>query len=435
MLFFQLQRTRPGDNRLDSVSPFALGEKVGKVYRNGTYRICSPADTLQRVRPHFDAMGITRIANVTGLDHIGIPVVMVSRPNSRGLSVSQGKGLGLQDAKASGVMEAIEFFHAEHIELPLAFESYAGLRRHARVVDAAALPRGRDSRFRPDLRLFWIEGYDLLDEEPVWVPYELVHTDFRLPRMAGANCFVRSANGLASGNHLVEALLHGICEVIERDAGSLWALNSAEQREATRVRLETVDDPACRQVLELYRAARIGVGVWNVTSDIGVPAFLCHIVPECEDVFRPLYAAGGLGCHLSRNIALLRALLEAAQMRLTGIAGIRDDIPRSEYVRQYVRHRSARVLNYFRSQIRPPDPGIGFEETPTFEGATLDEDLDFLLRRLRRAGIRQVIAVDLTKPEPGIPVVRIVIPFLEGTSDSTKYSPGPRARAKRAKVR
>lgn len=380
-------------------------------------------------------MGITRIANVTGLDHIGIPVVMVCRPNSRGLSVAQGKGLGLQDAKASGVMEAIELFHAEHIECPLAFESYAELRRHVRVADVAGLPQGRDSRFRPNLRVFWIEGYDLLNDEPVWVPHELVHTDFRLPRKAGANCFVRSANGLASGNHLIEAVIHGISEVIERDSGTLWALKAGEQREATRVRLETVDDPACRGVLELYSKARIGVGVWDVTSDIGVPAFLCHIVPELDDVFRPLYAAGGLGCHPTRNIALLRALLEAAQMRLTAIAGVRDDIPRSEYMRQYLRHGSARVLKYFRSQIRTPDPGIGFDETPTFDGATMDEDFDFLLRRLRLAGMRQVIAVDLSKPELGIPVVRIVIPFLEGTSDSTKYLPGQRARAKLAKVR
>jgi YcaO-like protein with predicted kinase domain len=430
MLFFQFQRTRPEDNRLHSVLPFALGERVGKVYRNGTYRICSPADTLQRVRPHFDAMGITRVANVTGLDHIGIPVVMVCRPNSRGLSVSQGKGLGLEDAKASGVMEAIEFFHAEHIELPLTFESYAGLRRHARVADVAALPQGHDSRFRPNLRVFWIEGYDLLNEEPVWVPYELVHTDFRLPRMAGANCFLRSANGLASGNHRVEALIHGICEVIERDAVALWDVNAREQRQATAVRLETVDDPACRRVLETYSEAGIAVAVWNATSDIGVPTFLCHIL-EFDDVFRRLYAAGGCGCHPSRNTALLRALLEAAQSRLTVIVGARDDIPRSEYLR----YRSARILKYFRSQMQPPDPGIGFDEIPTFDGATLNEDLDCLLRCLRRADIRQVIAVDLSKPDLGIPVVRTVIPFLEGPSDLSKYSPGQRAKAKLAKAR
>jgi len=55
-------------------------------------------------------MGITRVANVTGLDHVGIPVVMACRPNARGLAVSQGKGLTLDAAKASAVMESIIFF-------------------------------------------------------------------------------------------------------------------------------------------------------------------------------------------------------------------------------------------------------------------------------------------------------------------------------------
>jgi ribosomal protein S12 methylthiotransferase accessory factor YcaO len=90
-----------------------------KAYRRGTHRTVDPATTLARMQPHLASMGITRIANVTGLDRIGVPVVMVSRPNSRSLAVSQGKGLTLEAAKASGVMEAIELYHAERIELPL----------------------------------------------------------------------------------------------------------------------------------------------------------------------------------------------------------------------------------------------------------------------------------------------------------------------------
>ena len=64
-------------------------------------------------------MGITRIANITGLDRLGIPVVMVCRPNSRSIAVSQGKGLTLDAAKASGLMESVETFHAESITRPL----------------------------------------------------------------------------------------------------------------------------------------------------------------------------------------------------------------------------------------------------------------------------------------------------------------------------
>ena len=57
-----------------------------KVYRRGTHRTVDPAITLARVQPHLAAMGITRVGNVTGLDRIGVPVVMVARPNARSLA-------------------------------------------------------------------------------------------------------------------------------------------------------------------------------------------------------------------------------------------------------------------------------------------------------------------------------------------------------------
>ena len=90
-----------------------------KAYWAGTHRTVAPAETLARVRPLMPTMGITRIANITGLDRLGIPVVMVCRPNSRSIAVSQGKGLTLDAAKASGLMESVETFHAESITRPL----------------------------------------------------------------------------------------------------------------------------------------------------------------------------------------------------------------------------------------------------------------------------------------------------------------------------
>ena len=56
---------------------------VPKVLRAGTHRTVSPTETLARMRPHLPAMGITRVANVTGLDHIGIQVFQACRPNAR----------------------------------------------------------------------------------------------------------------------------------------------------------------------------------------------------------------------------------------------------------------------------------------------------------------------------------------------------------------
>src|SRR5438132_13617410 len=91
----------------------ALDRPLPKRFRQGTHRTAAPDETLARVRPYAARMGITRLGNITGLDHIGIPVAV--RPNSRSVSVSQGKGLELPQAVASALMEAREGFHAEAV--------------------------------------------------------------------------------------------------------------------------------------------------------------------------------------------------------------------------------------------------------------------------------------------------------------------------------
>src|SRR5215472_11804098 len=100
-----------------------------KRFRRGTHRALEPAQTLAKLRPLMGAFGITRIANLTGLDRTGIPVVMVCRPNARSSAVFHGKGVDMASANASGVMEAIETWHAEHMALPLRLGSANELSR------------------------------------------------------------------------------------------------------------------------------------------------------------------------------------------------------------------------------------------------------------------------------------------------------------------
>ena len=136
-------------------------ERAAKGHRRGTHRLVAPGATFERVAPLRARMGITRIANVTGLDRIGIPVVMVCRPNSRSIAVSQGKGLDLDAARASGLMELVENYHAERIDLPLRLATLQSLQERHPTVDVDALPRVTHGRFGPNLRLLWIEGQDL----------------------------------------------------------------------------------------------------------------------------------------------------------------------------------------------------------------------------------------------------------------------------------
>src|SRR5947209_7197122 len=120
-------------------------------------------------------MGITRLGNITGLDRIGIPVAVAVRPNSRSVSVSQGKGLDLPQAMASALMEACEGFHAEQIG-PGSIASYDELTASGTIVDPGALC-STGKPFDPGAAIRWIEGYDLLRGEPCWLPAEIVHTD------------------------------------------------------------------------------------------------------------------------------------------------------------------------------------------------------------------------------------------------------------------
>ncbi|MBN8227559.1 YcaO-like family protein [Corallococcus macrosporus] len=403
----------------------SLAAQAPKRHCLGTHRMVSPEETLRRVRPFLPAMGITRVANITGLDRLGVPVVSVCRPNARSLAISQGKGLDLTAAKVSGVMEAVESYHAEHICLPLRRASYDELRAHQPVVDVAALPRLSVSDFHPARRLLWVEGRDLATGEPLWLPYELVHTDFTLPLPEGSGAFLMGSNGLASGNHLLEAISHGLCEVVERDANTLWHLQGDHARRRTRLRLDTVEDASCLQVLEQVGRADLEVAVWETTSDVGLPAFLCTLAERSLDPLRPRAPTSGSGCHPSREIALLRALTEALQVRATLISGARDDMGVARCYRAY---QDPECWRREVERMRGESPTRCFQEVSTFVGRSFDEDVAWELERLAAAGLRQAAVVDLTRPEFRIPVARVVVPGLEPEHGTPGYTPGTRAR-------
>jgi YcaO-like protein with predicted kinase domain len=369
-------------------------------------------------------MGITRVANVTGLDSVGIPVVMVCRPNSRSVAVSQGKGIDLASARASGLMEAAELYHAESITLPLRLGSYEELRYQHKVVDVEDLPRNSFSMFHPNLRLLWCEGREILNGETILVPYEMVHANYTTPFPDGHGCFVATSNGLASGNDEIEAISHGICEVVERDAATLWKwkLHNGGKFDDGQLDLTSVDDPTCQQLMLKLERAGLSVAVWEITTDIRIAAFVCLILPRHDDTAWHCSVAIGYGCHPSREIALSRALTEAAQCRLTFISGARDDLARESYKQDL----DFDVMKEFRKEMSRLTPTRTFSEAPTWEGRTVADDVAWELKHIRKAGLNRVIVVDLSKPHFGLSVVRVIIPGLEPIL-GPNYAPGPRA--------
>jgi YcaO-like protein with predicted kinase domain len=400
--------------------------RSSKGYRNGTHRLVAPEQTLLRIEPLMRSMGITRVANITGLDVIGIPVVAVTRPNSRSIAVAQGKGLDLTAAKVSGLMESIENYHAEHIRAPLVLATWQEMRERGVCLKLEAVPRVAGSALNRNSRMLWIEGHEIFQSAPVWVPFELVHTNYTLPLPSCSGAFMMSDSGVASGNDPLEATSHAICELVERDAMTLFQFADESTKAACRVALDSVDDADCRSVLELYERADVQVAVWDVTSDVGIPSFACTILDREAGQWRALGPASGSGAHPCREIALLRALTEAAQVRLTVIAGSRDDISMATYRRGQDRAALADAA----AALADTGAGRPFQDVPTHAGETLNDDVSWELSRLRAVGIEQVAVIDLSLPELGVSVVRVVIPGLEGMHDAPGFTPGARVRAR-----
>jgi YcaO-like protein with predicted kinase domain len=398
-----------------------LHQNLAKRFRRGTHRLVTPAETLARVRPLAARMGITRLGNITGLDRIGIPVTVAVRPNSRSVSVAQGKGLELPQAMASALMEAAEGFHAENVS-PVLHASFHDFARSATLIDPASLCAGARI-FDDAATIDWVEGYDLLHGDACWVPAEIVHTDYTLPKPDGY--FLAGSNGLASGNHLCEAVNAALYELIERDAIALWMARPLEERVGCALDLASVDDPDCRALFDRYAAAEIDVRVWSVTTDIGIAAFLCEIRDPLSTAELLPARFHGSGSHADRGIALLRALIEAAQTRLTYIAGIRDDLSPAEYVPAPGDEVRDALLDALARETKP----LAFAAEPSFASDDLADDLRQALGRLAAVGIDRVIVVDLTRPDFLVPVVRLVIPGLEWDPHHPNYRPGPRARA------
>lgn len=399
-----------------------------KQFLPGTRRARTPSDTLRDFGRHMPELGITRLANLTGLDCIGIPVVQAVRPNSRSLSVSQGKGADLESAKVSAMMEATELWHAERIDAPLRIDSYDSLRRSEAVVDIYKLRVLDGGDVRGGVQQPWIRGWDLLQQRPVWVPYGFLNMN-TVGLLRSVLTYSCTSNGLASGNHLLEAIEHALCEIIERDTHALYWAKSLEAQLKTRIDLTTVSDPGLRGLFDLCTAAAMEVAAYEMKSDIGIPTYCVGLLDRADHTqWRRLGTQWGAGTHLSPTIAMSRAVTEAAQSRLTVIAGSRDDNSPDAYSSSQNLER----INSSRDTAFAAPPGRVFpakgplQETDTFEG-----DLELMLNALQRVGVDSVVVVDLTKEHLGIPVVKVLAPDLEPPPFLPGYSEG--ARAQRAR--
>ena len=370
-----------------------------KAYGCGTHRIVDPERTFERIRPHLMAAGITRCADVTGLDCLGIPVYCAIRPAGRSVQVTNGKGVRPIAARVSALMEAVEVHCAEQ---PPARARRASLRALVGQggplpVNPPVLPGFRDDQhFTPDFVADWVPGERLPGGEQVWLPASAVH-------LAWPALFTFSTNGLASGNTLVEATLHGLYEVLERDAVSRLSVAGRLQiaHRCRVIDLASVDDPVVGELV--HRVARGGVELvlLRVPSRISVHTYWAVLVDR-NPFANSSTVNLGYGTHRSPSVAASRAITEAAQTRLTMIHGAREDIDRRIYESG---RAQARIAAYFQA-LRADAP---WGEAEDHSYPTLDEDLLAVIGELIAAGHGEILRAELVCEPFDVAVVKVFV--------------------------
>lgn len=377
-------------------------------------RAPSPAALLRDLISKFPRLGITRLASQTGLDRTGIPCYAAIRPNSLTIASHQGKGEDELSAKLSAVMEAAEYALAEAPETPGRMLSLNQVRAAGlSTLDVTPLlPRG--FTVDPALPIRWVGGEDVASGAPVLVPYDAVVLGVAPVAFTAIS---QSTNGIAAGATADRALRHALCELIERDAVCLWGFRSDAAAFATAVAPEAFGDTGVDRLVARVARAGYRVHLFDQTTDIGVPVVYAVMFPA-DGAEGHFDAASGAACHPVPGVAARKAIVEAAQTRITNIAGARDDIVDAEY--QTSLSRSVRVLTEVRPGGRPAPTGFTGDDDPA-------AFLDFVQQGLAQAGLRRAVTVRLGSDALGIEVVKAFVPGLEDRLTNSNWRPGPRA--------
>ncbi|MBZ9569996.1 YcaO-related McrA-glycine thioamidation protein [Methanobrevibacter sp. TMH8] len=399
-------------------------------YFSCTHRAIEPSETLAKYENKLKIAGITRITDITYLDRVGIPVFSAIRPTAQygGVSIYAGKGAEEEQAKVSAMMEGFERYSAEKQEIDETNSKIATVQemnneKFIHPNDLILSNEVKDLDFEKENKLEWTSATDIFSEEEYYIPSNAIYHPY-IPKNNskyvqnnsnsvkneddGATAiFKGNTNGLASGNVLEEAVLHGTLEVIERDAWSIFELTKKNKRE---IAIDTIENPLINSLLEKFKKESIDIKIMDLTADIDIPT----IAATADDTILqdPALLTLGVGTHLNPEIAVLRALTEVAQSRATQIHGTREDTSRAVFMRKagYIRMKKINS-HYFDDEAEEDIIDIADIEDKSTK--SLKKDIEITLNELKSNGIEKVLFKDLTRKEIGIHVVRVVIPGTE----------------------
>jgi len=415
--------------------PLTLERRAKQFTADGGHRAATPEQTLSRYGHHVSP--ITGVAprlirlplDEGGSLHVysaGLNPAMVQvtdslhalRPGLR--SSSSGKGLSDTQARASALCEALERYsgcidgdemlvrasyrqlggRAIHPNTCMLFSEgqYRDLTRwNARGSAFQYVPEPLDETAAID----WVPVWSLTRREVRYLPASFCYYDYRGP----GDAFCRAdSNGNAAGTTLEEAILQGFFELVERDAVAVWWYN--------RLRRPAVDldSFASRQIDALRAAYRtLGRDVWvlDLTHDLGIPTFAAlsrRVGGASEDL------AFGFGTHTDAALGVTRALTELNQAVVWILAHNgrlspgRDDPD----VARWLATATLENQPYLAPAAEPPRRRCDYG-TPA--GDDLRDDVLRCQALVERLGM-EMLVLDQTRPDIGLPVVKVIVPGL-----------------------
>lgn len=372
-------------------------------YIGCTHRAKNPSETIKWIEKKLQNIGVTRITEITHLDRIGIPVYSAIRPTAEegAVSIYAGKGATRSQAKASAMMEAFERYSAEKKSVDSEKSIKASVDDITEHIDPKALILPEDSKV--DGKIEWVKATNLKNEKMAHIPANAVYHPYNPPEDC-VSLFRSNTNGLASGNAIEEAVFHGLMELIERDAWSIFEAKKGPKRE---IDCQGTGNKIIEDLLYKFKDAKIDITLVDLTNDIRIPT----IAAVADDTLLkdPALLSIGVGTHLDPEVAVIRALTEVAQSRATQIHGTREDTVRAIFMKKAGYERMKRINRHW---FEEPETVIGLDKLKNRSRKTFQEDIKVTLKELKRCGFSDVFFVNLTR-KVNVPVVRVIVPGLE----------------------
>lgn len=400
-----------------AADPASLGSGSGDIsllrylgYDDGDIAQAEGRARMLRAAARFRRMFLLPVPDAPGLIFFGgeaDPAIFGKRYEGLPVGNLAGSGTTPQRAFESCVGEGIEYLSQfvrdeDVVELaPLAsrLPSYAEPRdMDVRRFVTEVLAAGSISVDRP---ISWVMAKCLSDAASVWFPLDLCYR-----RSAADQDFsprLKLSSGCAAGPTVEAATLRGLLELVERDAVALWWRGA---RRGRSIAAHSEAGVAAAGLLAELRQAKAERSTWllDITTDVEIPAVVALSARPDGPGF-----AFGLGARLTLADAARAAIFELCQVELGQhvIAAKRQesgDAALSENDRRQLRRgtqfdaRSCLLLQ--------PDDTRG-------EGRDISlSSLQQALERLASHGI-VAYAINLTRAEFAIPVVRVLAPALQ----------------------